>query len=137
MLLLRCSTLEEAPSRVVKYMFDGGVSSNREAEQRHSLASLQHLDSQPCRTLEHFSTSTCTCLTRKQRPGTDSNTTRMAEELRTQQIGDVYTAAGGQALVGTFRDVTISNTVDPKGEFNVAETLWNCADLIMPKSDQE
>jgi hypothetical protein len=135
MLLLECSTLEEAPLRVVKYMFYGGVSSNREAEQRHNLASLQHLDSQPSRTVEHVSTSTCTCPTRKQRPDTDSKTTRMAEELRTQRIGNVRTGPGGQTFVGTAgRDVVFSSPVDPKGKLYVAVLSQTRADLKAPCS---
>lgn len=37
---LQCPPLKEAPSRAVKYVPKGGVLINREAEKRHSLASV-------------------------------------------------------------------------------------------------
>jgi hypothetical protein len=56
----------------------------------------------------------------------------MAADLRTQDIGDVYTGPGGQSCVGTIgRDVIFSNTVDPRGELHFATTLCHRADLIV------
>jgi hypothetical protein len=65
----------------------------------------------------------------------DLNTIPMAEEILTQNIGDVYTGPGGQSFEGTAgRDFIFSNTVDPKGGLHVATTLQRFADLVMPHS---
>ena len=73
----------------------------------------------------------------KEQSDRDLNTKQMAEEIPTQNIGDVYTGPGGQSFAGTAgRDVIFSNTVDPKGGLHVATTLRHCADLVMLHSGQ-
>ena len=71
----------------------------------------------------------------KEQPDRDLNTVRMAEEIRTQNIGDVNAGPNSQSFVGNAGgNVIFSNTVDPKGGLHVATTLQHCADLVMPHS---
>ncbi|KAM0689613.1 hypothetical protein Q7P36_010484 [Cladosporium allicinum] len=51
----------------------------------------------------------------KEQPDRDLNTVRMAEEIRTQNIGDVNAGPNSQSFVGNAGgNVIFSNTVDPK-----------------------
>ena len=71
----------------------------------------------------------------KEQPDRDLNTVRMAEEIRTQNIGDVNAGPNIQSFVGNAGgNVIFSNTVDPKGGLHVATTLQHCADPVMPHS---
>ena len=71
----------------------------------------------------------------KEQPDRDLNTVRMAEEIRTQNIGDVNAGPNSQSFVGNAGgNVIFSNTVDPKGGLHVATTLQHCADPVMPHS---
>ena len=57
----------------------------------------------------------------KEQPDRDLNTVRMAEEIRTQNIGDVNAGPNSQSFVGNAGgNVIFSNTVDPKGGLHVA-----------------